>query len=389
LNISRLKKTVLNKPGWQTKKKIIVIESDDWGSIAVRSKKELDRLESKGVPIPDNPFARLDCLESNSDLDRLFDTLQEFKDINGNPPCITTCSLMGNPDFKKIEEANYEKYFYESFDETYKKYPDHDHSLRLIGQGIDNGFVYPQFHGREHLNPKEWIKILQTGDKNELELFKSQSLIGLIEGKKSRRVNGYFAAFDYESEWELNEFNKIIKEGQSIFESKFGFKSKSFVAPTGLRSDLMDQALLDNGIIYHQLGQQLIPPIDSKNTMRHRFFGTKNKLGQIYWRRNCLFEPSRDKNKDWVRQGIQDMEAAFKASKPLVISSHRVNYVGGIDESNRTHGLKNLRKLISKILEIHPDVEFMNSEELGDEIVNTPSYFFGLRLAEFHYDQKI
>lgn len=386
--VSNLKKYLQNLPGWQTNKKIVVIESDDWGSVAVNSKNALDSLLKKGVAIPNNPFARLDTLESDDDLDRLFDTLSQFKDKNGNPPCITTCSIVANPNFEKIKGTDFTEYHYETFDETYKRYPNHSNVYSLLKKGIEHKYVYPQFHGREHLNPTEWLNVLRQSNDNEVKVFDNYSLIGLIEGKGSKRFNGYFAAFDYETEEELSSFSKVIREGQTIFENKFGFKSKSFVAPTGIRSDKMDKYLLENGILYHQLGQQFLPPIEKKYAIRHRFLGSKNKLGQLYWRRNGFFEPSRDLNKDWVSQTLADMDSAFKASKPFVISSHRVNYVGGIDELNRDNGLKNLTILISKMIKLHPDLEFMNSEQLGDEILKKPKYFMGKSFNNFYYDQK-
>ena len=35
--LNRIKQNVVNIPGWSTSRKIVVFESDDWGSIRVRS----------------------------------------------------------------------------------------------------------------------------------------------------------------------------------------------------------------------------------------------------------------------------------------------------------------------------------------------------------------
>lgn len=384
----KFKKQLKNYLGWQTNRKLVVIESDDWGTIAVKSQASLNNLKHKGVKIPDTPFALVDSLESNTDLDRLFDLLSEFKDIKGNSPCITTCSIMANPDYAKIKESGYSQYYYETFDETYNRYPNHDKVFELLKTGIENGFIYPQFHGREHLNPNEWLKVLKSGNQNELKLFEEECLIGLLEDKASKRFNGYFAAFDYESEEELKGFENVIAEGQAIFKDKFGFYSKSFVAPTGIRSDKIDEYLMKNNIQYHQLGQQFLPPIEKKYAHRQRFFGSTNELGQTYWRRNGFFEPSRDRNKDWISSTLLDAEAAFSMKKPFVISSHRVNFVGEIDESNRDNGIKNLKLLLKALLDKYPDIEFINSAELGDEIEANEKYALGLRWRNHYMDKK-
>ena len=65
---------------------------------------------------------------------------------------------------------------------------------------------------------------------------------------------------------------------------------------------------------------------------------------------------------------MEEIRVAFKWGKPAVISSHRVNYVGSIDPSNRDNGLDKLKKLLNKVLKKWPDVEFMTSAELGDLI---------------------
>lgn len=385
--INKIKKQAKNFLGWQTKRKIVVIESDDWGSIALKSKNTVKNLENKKISVPNTAFARFDTLESNTDLEELYQVLSKYKDRNGNPACITTCSIMANPDFERIEASGFNEYFYETFDKTYERYPNHNKSFEYLKQGISEKLVYPQFHGREHLNPVAWLQTLRDKGSYELELFKEQSLIELSGKKTSGRFNGYFAAFDYESEEELLGFEKVISEGQKIFEDKFGFRSKSFVAPTGIRSDRMDKFLVKNDIIYHQLGQQFLPPSEVKYAIRHRLFGATNSLGQLYWRRNGFFEPSRDRKRDWVKETLLDADAAFKMNKPFVISSHRVNYVGGVSEENRSNGLKLLGNLLESILKIYPDVEFLNSETLGDEISKHPKYAMGIKLSKYR-DQK-
>jgi len=65
---------------------------------------------------------------------------------------------------------------------------------------------------------------------------------------------------------------------------------------------------------------------------------------------------------------LLDIENAFKWKKPAVISSHRLNYIGGLNEKNRVSGLKDLNRLLSEIQKRWPDVEFMTSSQLGDLI---------------------
>ena len=47
--ISNFKKNLSNIPGWSTNRKIVVIESDDWGSIRMPSLETFEKLSSNGL----------------------------------------------------------------------------------------------------------------------------------------------------------------------------------------------------------------------------------------------------------------------------------------------------------------------------------------------------
>lgn len=384
----KIKKNIVNAPGWRTSKKIVVIESDDWGSISMPSLEVYQKLLEKGVPVDKSSFSMYDSLESGDDLNELFHVLTSYKDHKGNHPTITACAVVANPDFEKIKDSGMREYFYEPITETYKRYPNHDKSFEIWKKGMENHLLWPQFHGREHLNPREWLKSLQTGNEQEILAFENQALLGFTNQITSKRFMGYLAAFDYDENDNFNDFEAVIKEGQELFEELFGFKSKSFVAPTGIRSDKLDEFLIKYGIEYHQLGQQFLPYNEAQFAIRNRLMGAKNQYGQIYWRRNGTFEPSRDFNFDWVNSVLNEMKYAFNWGKPFVISSHRVNFIGGLVKENRENTLRLLDNLIRETIKAYPDVEFMSSDQLGDEIRNNPSYFLGLDLKNYYYDKK-
>ena len=100
----------INLRGWQTKREIVVLESDDWGTIRMPSKAVYSALLKEGIAVDKCAFNRNDTLASSEDLQALFDTLMSFKDINGNSPKITANTIVANPDFDKIRESNFEEY---------------------------------------------------------------------------------------------------------------------------------------------------------------------------------------------------------------------------------------------------------------------------------------
>jgi hypothetical protein len=112
-------------------------------------------------------------------------------------------------------------------------------------------------------------------------------------------------------------------------------------------------------------------PYAEKYKIKNRMWGAKNEYNQLYWRRNSKFEPSGNPSYDWVGDVMEQIKVAFRWGKPAVISSHRVNFIGGIVKENRENTLRLLTDLLSRILKRYPDVEFMSSDMLGKEISNS------------------
>ena len=119
------RKDLYNMFGWRTDRHLVVIESDDWGSIRMPSKTVYDEFLRHGVRVDRDPYCKYDSLATSSDLERLFEVLCSVKDKNGNPAIITANTLSANPVFEKIEASGYKEYYYEPFTVTLKNCPFH------------------------------------------------------------------------------------------------------------------------------------------------------------------------------------------------------------------------------------------------------------------------
>ena len=355
--------------GWSTKRKIVVIESDDWGAIRMPSRAVYDQFLAKGVPANTHYFAKNDCLESNSDLELLFEVLAANKDKNGQPAVITANAVVANPNFEKIEASNRKEYHYELITDTYNSYPNHDKVFDLWKkEGIGQNMLYPQFHGREHLNVTSWMKVINSDSPIENFAFENKTLLGMrIPNEKPFGFN-YMAAFEYFNKEHQLQIEEITKDGLQQFEKLFGYKSKSFISSCGIQGTHIDSILAAQGVEFNQNGHQFRP--DGKGGVKadQKFWGDTNEFNQTYWRRNATFEPSRAPHEDWVDKCMAEIEVAFRWGKPCVINSHRVNYSSGIFEENRDNTLRLLDALLKAILKKWPEVEFMNSQQLGETI---------------------
>ena len=366
----KLAKNYINALGWKTKQKYLIIESDDWGAIRMPSREVYNEFIKNNIPVDKISFDKNDSLESEQDLIALFESLLKFKDKDGNPPVLTAYHVVANPDFEKIEESNKREYHYETILETYAR---NEHTRKvpeLIKKGIKEGIYIPQFHGREHIHVKRYMEAINSDSEKEQIAFKNRAIISSASNKCSKPYKAsYFQGFDYFSEEEFKEIEEIHKDGLNIFTAIFGFNSVSFTAQGGVWGDHILKMLSEENIKMIG-GQQQIPNLNGGHKIVNKNWGSKNKLGQVHWRRNCRFEPARNQNFDWVNTCMAEIEIAFRWGKPAVISAHRENFIGSIFEENRIQSLNKLEQLLGDVLNKWPDVKFISSAKLAEIMTN-------------------
>jgi len=360
---------LINIPGWRTDRKIVVFESDDWGSIRMPSKSVYKKCLDAGYRVDQIAYERFDSLASEDDLELLFEVLSTYTDKMDNPAVFTANILTSNPDFDKIKKNGYQEYFYEMITDTFKKYPNHSNCLNLWKNGKENGVFYPQSHGREHLNVSLFMRSLQAGDKDALFGF-NHEMPGCIPKENPGRGNKYVESLRYNSKQDKREKLSIIIKGLKLFESLMGYYSITFIPPNYIWSSDYDESMFQEGVLFYQGHRKMKEPVfDGSYKFHNRILGKKNKFGQRCLVRNATFEPAmHNSGSDPVNRCLKDISIAFRMNKPAIISSHRLNYVGFIDERNRDNSLRKLENLLSQIRKKWPEIEFLSSVELGEMI---------------------
>jgi hypothetical protein len=365
--LKKIDKHLSNLSGWRSKRKFLIIESDDWGSIRMPSLQAFERLKAKGVPLKtgnSEGYNRLDTLAGPDDFSALFDTLSSFKDKNDKCAVFTAMSLSANPDFDKIRANGFEEYFYEPFILTLEKYGI-GKSYSFWEEGISQALFQPEFHGREHLNVASWMRALQKKDPFTMAAF-DEGFWG-FRNPGSSRIN-FQAAFDLEKYEDIFYQKEVIRTGLDLFETIHGYRASFFVPPNGPFNTELCNASFESGIKYISTAKIHREPMGNGSFKKQFFYlGKKSEAGQYYLVRNCFFEPYQTQ-KDWVDSCLKDISVAFLWNKPAIISSHRVNYIGVHNEANRTHSLKELKRLLNMALKKWPDIEFLTSGDLGNLI---------------------
>ncbi len=353
--------------GWKTKRKLLVFESDDWGALYLPNAPRLRKLVESGI-LPNDAigYERFDCLETREDLEQLCNVLCEFSDCRNRHPKFTFNTVMGNPDFERIQNANFAEYFHQPLFESYIEY--HGEDLKPTWfSAIDHGLMVPQFHAREHVNVPRWMRDLREHRANTRIAFDCR-YFALQRSTKSP-IN-YLTAYWPDSLADLQEIERITVEGLTQFEQVFGFPSKTFVACGYVLPQEVEKATSDCGVKLIQTQQRYRMPIPTSASSRfpRRVSGWKNEYGQIYSIRNVFFEPSAEPSTDWVSLAMNQVSSAFGMGKPAVVCSHRMNYVRSKDQTRCDSNLKLLKLFLSAIVQRYPDVEFISSDELIDEM---------------------
>lgn len=372
------RKELHNMFGWHTKRHLIVIESDDWGTIRMPSRATYDEFLHRGIHVDKDPYCRYDNLATKHDLENLFEVLHSVKDRYGHPAVITANTLTANPVFEKICESGFTQYFFEPFTDTFKRFNAHADAFTLWQQGMSEGVFHPQCHGREHLYVKKWLQTLRNGSSITRTAF-DLGTWGLTKQVDPSIHEYYMGAFNSCEENDLKEYETIIDDALRMFKELFGYTSKSFIATTYEWSPKIEPFLVQRGVKYIQGTFQQKIPKDDDQTIRisyRGFQGTRTKAGLIRLLRNCFFEPSLNESYDWMGNCMKRIEIAFRWGKAVNICSHRVNFIGSIDPSNTDRTLPKFRRLLQEILRRWPDVEFVTSDQLGEIIENSGQYLW-------------
>ena len=135
----------------------------------------------------------------------------------------------------------------------------------------------------------------------------------------------------------MKEIHHITENGLKMFEENFGFPSQTFIACNYVMPRERESTIFRAGVdlIQGQRGE-LLPSADWQTlSIRRSYTGQRNALGQYYSVRNVKFEPFEDRSRDWVASTLSEIRQAFFLGKPAIVSTHRANYVGGMDIDHR------------------------------------------------------
>ncbi|QKK02928.1 MAG: hypothetical protein HND55_09895 [Pseudomonadota bacterium] len=238
----------------------------------------------------------------------------------------------------------------------------------LWQEGMERGLLQPQFHGREHLNVELFEHKLRSGAPDLLANVEQDSLTG-IAGDPAMPGVGFTHAFGLHDGAALPGHREILTDGLDRFEEVWGFRSKTFTPPAQKLHPALHETAESGGVVSIDKPFRCTRAMGDGTSRREvNHSGRQREQNHVTVVRNVVFEPGKDMGFDPVKRALQQVAAAFRWHKPAIISSHRVNFCGHLDEANRKRGLEDLRKLLEKITARWPDIEFVSVDELVEHL---------------------
>lgn len=324
-------------------KKIIIIESDDWGlerasdSIAINS-------VVKKYGVENCSRWTFDALESVQDLDYIYQLFDNYNNHFQKPPIITANFITHNIDYSESSQLKFKpissgyNFGEPSIFEKYK-------------EGINKNYFKPQLHGFSHYN----TTLLQK-DFDSIN-FKDDFNLGFPLAKSTIKGNlDLYRAECFDPNFEIN-----FQKANEVFFDTFGYHSKTFIPPNYLYSDLLNPIITNSGVELLQASSHFLNQEKSKPI---RPFFRKNK-GLQYSIRNARLDVHKDYNY-LSNHCIQQINTAFSLQMPAIIDIHRVNFAGKYDIETRYKTIDELNKVLLYLSKHHSDVVFMTSDEFNE-----------------------
>ena len=264
------------------------------------------------------------------------------------------------PDYDAIRNNGYTAYVSQPIDAD-------DCALRMVRELKLAGIVDPQLHGASHFNPDHWLRMLADGDE-ELQWFFDRRLCPPVSAMKKTRALGaaYLPAKGAKGDpkVEVSSATHLVNLAVRSYQELFGATAISFCPPNHCWDDEVESYLAGAGVRLVQAAQFQYRTADafSSGEYERNKTGTARPSGVWLLGRNLDFEPATREPDSQFREA----RALLARRIPLVINTHRVNYVGSIDGDRRGASLAWLDRLLSFLERDLPALRYLDSRDLAE-----------------------
>ncbi len=378
VDLSRLR---VAKPGgkidWSSRK-VIVFESDDWGSCFAFPSLALYHFHRSTLKGNGAEKIREDLpkttLEDPDDMERLFRVLEGHRGGDGRPARFQANYIMANPS-PKLVDGVLAKYEMVSLPDVPEGWP-RGNIIEKAKEGMRRGVWHREFHGYAHVNYRRHEADLRAGGDAYPGEFRKEWYCWMKSSQpKFSSVQEYYNELgEWSSNLSYGEQLRDIREGLTIFKSVFGEIPRSAVAPFYVWQGKTERALgkLKFRVIqgknrqYNVLGMRhKMDALDERiagNLWPHAMGNFNRKWRIRYLHRNVDFEPG-ESPQAWGR-AYGEIRAAWSRGEPAIVSTHRINYVD-LEKQAVEANLEQLERLLASIQRNDPEAVYLTDWEVA------------------------
>lgn len=349
--LERIAGLVRHQAQWRCAEPVVVIESDDWG---LERKPCWELAREAGEP---TDWA-LEASETAEDVERLSQLLARHRDETGRPACFTANFIVSNPDYEAIRKSSFEQWS----DVPLRQWAA-DTVQRAYRAAIEEGTLYPQYHGLRHYNATLLLTDVRANAAAR-KCFDSGCAAALSFAKGHLwRYHSEYADWSRGGAADPAALQAMVETGAAYFEDMFGFRPLSTIPPHYVVSEAGLAAWKTAGIRYVQgTNYQIHPGPGGRKVIRRQPLGRADAAtGLISISRNVKFEP-RPGRKETADSAIAQAKQMIEARIPAMIDTHRINYTGQFREA----GLRDLERLLQALEVYRP--RYLTTAELGQAI---------------------
>ncbi|MCD6359865.1 MAG: hypothetical protein J7M38_03305 [Armatimonadetes bacterium] len=328
--------------------KVICFESDDWGCCCwAPTPAALQRISA--IPQVREDFARRrlwqwvdGSLETPEDVIALCDFLESFTGADGRPVVFTPCYIVANPDYEAMAEDGMSRYHDITIDRGVPSAWERGDFVAPAREGIRRGVWRPEYHARlHHTQPYLWLETVRDGHPEAAPLFEEQ-----IFQQSAMRPEYEQMDEPTRREW--------IEGGMRAFERAFGYLPECAI---NCDADDVTEGIWWQWGVRTRLNRQ--PQEGAAGPSPHT---------EMTWlRRNAHLEPL-GVDDEYAARGFtgcwREIQQAWAAGEPAIVSTHRKNYVSFVDEQQR-QGYMQLEMLLVEVADTYPETVFLTSAEIG------------------------
>ncbi|MBL8079492.1 MAG: hypothetical protein JNM55_16120 [Anaerolineales bacterium] len=354
---SRVLQRLRHWANWRCKEPVVVFESDDWG---LERKACAELLQPYGEP---SEWA-YEQTESEDDLEKLYNLLENHKDEDGRHPCFTANFVTANPDFEKIRQGGFTEYYDISIN-------DQDKKLRSKWlEGMERMVFHPQFHARSHFWTAAWLRDLRENVPGARHLFYRTCCGGLSLLKQEEwRYHSEYIFWKTAEQMQERQLHDWLERGLAFFQDCFGYPSLSTIAPNYVFTPVTVQAWSDHGIKFIQgAGYRIVRGRNGEKRVISHVLGERLPGNLLSMVRNVKFDPRPQRRQHGFRNTFTWIKKLLPHHIPIMIDTHRINYVGAWKEK----AFEELNSLLHALKPYHP--RFLTTTELGQAILNHGTY---------------